>query len=147
MESSPPAAKLNGLLRPTEDTKYHIDYTWWDRSHDDLRGYLLTHLPQDQRDAFRQIDANQVIDHIDPDTGEVFRMDALQLAIQNAAKAPDFINQHTSVVDGIFRVFLANHNTPLSPNELASRVSRPASTILRTLSGARVYNGIRPTEG
>ena len=35
---------------------------------------------------------------------------------------------------------------PLSPEELADRIMRPgqAMTILKTLSGARVYKGLRP---
>jgi len=49
------------------------------------------------------------------------------------------------VVDSIFRVFLANGNEPQSPRSLAERIGRPASLILKTLSGGRVYKGIRPT--
>jgi hypothetical protein len=55
---------------------------------------------------------------------------------------------HGSLVDVVFRVFMANGNRPLSPQELGSRLDRPAETILRTLTGPRVYRGIRPfTEG
>jgi hypothetical protein len=48
------------------------------------------------------------------------------------------------VVDSIFRVFLANGNIALSPRELADRIGRPASLILKTLSGGQIYKGIRP---
>ena len=48
------------------------------------------------------------------------------------------------LVHAVFRVFLADGNTPLSPTELAERLGRPAPTILRTLSTPRVYKGIRP---
>jgi hypothetical protein len=47
-------------------------------------------------------------------------------------------------VDSIFRVFLANGNLPQTPHELAAQTRRDASTILKTLSGARIYKGIRP---
>ena len=49
-------------------------------------------------------------------------------------------------MDAVFRVFIANGNQPLSPEELTDRIGRPgqANTILRTLSGARVYKGLRP---
>jgi hypothetical protein len=50
------------------------------------------------------------------------------------------------VVDSIFRVFLANGNQPLSARELERIIGRPASTILKTLSGGRIYKGIRPVE-
>ena len=44
-----------------------------------------------------------------------------------------------------FRVFLANNNTPLSPNELHQLLPwKPADAILRTLAGTTVYLGLRP---
>lgn len=138
--------KPSALIKPTIDTLYHIDYSWWDRSGEDLRTYLVSHLPPDQREQLNQATENHVVDYVDPDTGEVFQLTELNLAIQEAAKDHDFINPHTSVVDSIFRVFLANGNEPQSPRNLAERIGRPASLILKTLSGGRVYKGIRPTQ-
>lgn len=136
--------KPSSLVKPTLDTKFHIDYSWWDRSGDDLRIYLLSHLMPEQRDRLSQTEANSVVDYIDPDTGEVSQLDELRLAIREAAKDPNFINPHTSLVDSMFRVFLENNNIPLSPRELAERTGRSAQTILKTLSGGQVYKGIRP---
>ncbi|MDZ4763690.1 MAG: hypothetical protein SGI73_04000 [Chloroflexota bacterium] len=140
---SPPRPSV--AQKPTLDTKYRIDYTWWERN-EDLRTYLLSHLPTDVREHLTTVADGHVIDHIDPNTGEVFRLDAISMAVQDAAKAPDFINPYTSVVDSIFRVFLANSNAPLTPRELSERIGRPAQTILKTLSGGRIWKGIRPTE-
>ena len=140
------AGKPSALAKPTLDTLYHIDYSWWDRSDEDLRSYLLSHLPPEQRERLSQITENHIVDYIDPDTGEVFQLSELSLAIQQAAKDLNFINPHTSVVDSIFRVFLANGNEPQSPRYLAERIGRPASLILKTLSGGRIYKGIRPTQ-
>ncbi|HLU10735.1 MAG TPA: hypothetical protein VK003_13780 [Oceanobacillus sp.] len=137
--------KPSALIKPTLDTLYHIDYSWWERSDEDLRTYLLSHLPPEQREQLNQATENRIVDYIDPDTGEVFQLSELNLAIQQAAKDQNFINPHTSVVDSIFRVFLANGNEPQSPRSLAERIGRPASLILKTLSGGRVYKGIRPT--
>ena len=137
--------KPSALIKPTLDTRYHIDYSWWDRSPEDLRVYLLSHLLPEQRQHLSQTTEQRVVDYIDPETAEVTQLDELGLAIQIAAKDPNFINPHTSLVDSIFRVFLANGNEPLSPRELADRTGRPASTILRTLSGAQIYKGIRPS--
>ena len=50
----------------------------------------------------------------------------------------------SSLVEAIFRAFLKNGNSPLSSQQLGELLKRPAQTILRTLSGARVYRGIRP---
>jgi hypothetical protein len=134
------------LIKPTLDTTYHIDYGWWDRSGDDLRVYLLSHLAPEQREHLSQNTESRLIDYIDPETGEVSQLDDLQIAIQNAAREPDFINPHTSVVDSIFRVFLANGNVPLTPKELGDYIGRSPVVILKTLSGGRVYKGIRPVE-
>jgi hypothetical protein len=54
------------------------------------------------------------------------------------------VNGQTALVEAVFRTFLANGNSPLSSQQLAERLGRPANTILVTLSGARVYRGIRP---
>jgi hypothetical protein len=138
-------AKPSAIVKPTLDTRYHIDYSWFERNGEDLRTYLLSHLSPDQRERLSQSAESRQIDYIDPDTGEVTKLDELQLAIRSAAQEPDFINPHTSVVDSIFRVFLANGNKPLSSRQIAEYVGRPASLVLKTLSGGRVYKGIRPT--
>jgi hypothetical protein len=137
-------SKPSFLMKPTLDTKYHIDYSWWERSSEDLRMYLLSHLLPEQRERLSQSDEQRMVDYIDPETGEVFQLDELGLAIQIAAEDSNFINPHTSLVDSIFRVFLANGNFPMTPRELAERTGRQANTILKTLSGGQIYKGIRP---
>jgi hypothetical protein len=134
------------IIKPTLDTKFHIDYAWWEQeSGGDLRPYLLTHLPPDKRDYFlNKSEADKMLDFIHPETGEVFRLDELGLALQEAALQPDFINPQTSLVDSIFRVFLGNGNVPRSPRELAQDTGRDAQTILRTFGTTKVYKGIRP---
>lgn len=135
------------LLKPKLDTKFHIDYEWWDTNSDiELRSYLLSHLPQEERENLEEMPEDRQIDYVDPETGEVFRLDALGLALQEAAKDEDFINAQISLVDSVFRVFLKNGNKPLSPQELEPLTERPASTILKTLGGIKVYRGIRPID-
>lgn len=136
--------KPSALIKPTLDTKFHIDYDWWERTQEDLRIYLLSHLSPQQRERISQSAADQMVDYIDPETGEVLQLDELRLAIQQAAEDPEFINEQTSLVDCIFRVFLKNNNQPLSPNELSNYTGRSAETILKTLSGRHIYKGIRP---
>lgn len=139
-----PVPKPSALIKPTLETKFHIDYSWWERTSDDLRTYLLSHLLPEQRERLSQNTEERRVDYIDPETGEVFRYDELQLAIQNAAEDPNFINEQTSLVDSIFRVFLKNNNQPLTPVELSAYTGRPSETILKTLNGKRIYKGIRP---
>ncbi|MGJ3238891.1 MAG: hypothetical protein ACFE0Q_09330 [Anaerolineae bacterium] len=134
------------LLKPTLDTKFQIDYEWWERENNDLRAYMLTHLPPEIREKFADTEADQVVDYVDPETGEVFQLDELGLAIQEAAKMDDFINPQASLVDSVFRVFLANGNTPRTPRELEHDTQRDARTILKTFGGVRIYRGVRPIQ-
>jgi hypothetical protein len=136
--------KPSALIKPTLNTKFHIDYDWWERSREDLRIYLLSHLSSETREWLSQNEDDALVDYVDPETGVVSQLDSLDLAIQQAAQAPDFINPQTSLVDSVFRVFLKTHNTPLTPKQLAEETSRPAATILKTLSGRTIYKGIRP---
>ncbi len=136
--------KPSKLIKPTLDTEFFIDYDWWERESEDLRIYLLSHVSSQQRDFLSHSSEDAVVDYIDPETGEVFQLDALRLAIKQAAEAPNFINPQTSLVDSVFRVFLANNNKPLSPRQLAEKTNRDATTILKTLGGIRIYKGIRP---
>lgn len=138
--------KPSAIVKPTLDTKFNIDYEWWEKENNDLRTYLLTHLPPDMREKFENSTEERVVDYIDPETAEVMQLDELGLAIQEAAKRDDFITPQTSLVDSVFRVFLANGNTPRTPTELEEDTGRDARTILKTFGGLRVYRGIRPVE-
>ncbi len=139
------SGKPSALIKPTLDTKFHIDYDWWERTPgQDLRIYLLSHLSPQQRDRLSQITEARTIDYVDPDTAEVTRLDELQMAIRSAAADPGFIGGDASLVDSLFRVFLRNNNKPLSARELEEEIKRPAATILKTLTGGTIYKGIRP---
>jgi hypothetical protein len=72
-------------------------------------------------------------------------MDGLQyVLIQHCAKQEGFLDAHTVMVEAVFRLLLANGNTPMSAEELGNRINRPAETILKTIAGPRVYRGLRP---
>jgi hypothetical protein len=133
------------LFKPALTTRFHIDYDWWHRNEREWRVYLLSHLCPEHRAALESVSDQPMIDWIDPATAEVHSIDGIQHAlISHCSLQPDYISPHTSLVDAVFRVFLANGNAPLSVAEIAQRINRPATTMLRTLSGNRVYKGIRP---
>lgn len=147
--SQPPSnagSSLSNRVKPSTETKFHIDYDWWKRENRDLRTYLLGHLSQEQKAGFETKQDDDLVDWIDPETAEVRRVDALQQALVMAAQDPNFITEKLPLVDAIFRVFLSNGNKPLSPDELGKAINRPAQIILRTLAGSQgqVYKGIRP---
>jgi hypothetical protein len=133
-------------IKPGLDTPFQIDYDWWSREDRDLRRYLISHLPPEKQAQFQNAPVAEV-DWVDPDTAEVRRLDSLQLALQEAANQDEFIGAGHSLVDAVFRVFLANGNQPQSPNELGEITRRRPETILRTLGGLQVYNGLRPYNG
>jgi hypothetical protein len=134
--------RRNIRIKPTVDTDFHIDYGWWDKQDAELRTYLISLLPEEQRNTFQELADDEMIDYVDPETAEVRKVDPLQAAMRSLVE--DVELAQTPLVDAVFRVFLMNGNTPLTPTQLAEHVGRPATTILRTLAGARVYRGIRP---
>jgi hypothetical protein len=60
---------------------------------------------------------------------------------------PDYINELTPLTTAVFRTFLANGNEPLTSVELGGQLNRPPATILRTIGGFQIYNGIKPVTG
>ncbi len=139
------AEKAHSLVRPTVDTKFHIDSAWWTRADRELEVYLIGQLCPEHQAAFADMDSQAVIDVVDPESGEVHQMPGIQhVLITHCAKQPDYLTPQTSLVNAVFRLFLANGNAPLSPAEMQERLGKPANTILRTLSSPRVYKGIRP---
>jgi hypothetical protein len=137
--------KRPSLIKPTLQTPFHIDFGWWQDNDRDWHVYLRGLLCEEHQAAYAEMPENQWLDWIDPDTAEVRQVDGLQHAIMShCAKRAGFLDEHTALVDAVFRQFLANGNTPLSAEELGSVLNRPADIILRTLSGTVVYKGLRP---
>lgn len=137
--------KRFSLVRPTLQTRYHIDFNWWGQNDRNWRIDLHGFLCEAHQEAFSDAREDVTVDWVDPETAEVQQVDGLQnVLISHCAKEPGFITEHTSLVEAVFRLFLANGNAPMSPVELSEQLNRPPETILRTLSGMRVYKGLRP---
>ena len=135
---------LSYLIKPSVDTRFYIDYDWWEESRDDLQVYLLTHLSPEQQQAMQNRDLREVFDYVHPETGEVFQLDSLRLAIRESSKGQEFIGENIGLIDSVFRALLVNSNQPLSARELGNATGRDPQTILKTIGGMRVYRGIRP---
>jgi hypothetical protein len=133
-------------IKPDLETKFHIDFDWWERGGRDLRVYLQSHLCPECKVIYTNHRGSEEVDWIDPETAEVTRVDALWQSLRtHCSQRPDFITENTPLTDAVFRAFLANGNTPLSAIELHEILGRPtAETILRTLGGRKIYKGIRP---
>jgi len=135
------------LLKPNTKTPFHIDFDWWKQNERDWHVFLRSFLCEEHQQAFAEIEEGELIDWIDPETAEVKQVDGVQHAlISHCALLPEFLSERTAMVESVFRTFLANGNIAMSADELGKRLGRPADTILKTISGARVYRGLRPVQ-
>lgn len=144
MASNPrPKIKLKSPIRTTANTRFYIDFDWWERSNLDLKTYLVTRFAMGD-DVSLEAEFERV-DLVDPNTGEVHQVDGFQYLIQAYFhRLPqDFVTQ-ASLVDAAFCVILANANQPMSAKEIAGRVGRSVEVVIRTLGGTNIYQGIRP---
>ena len=106
--------KRFSLVKPTLQTCYHIDYDWWRKNDRDWRVHLQACLCPVHQAAFADLKEEALVDWVDPETAEVECVDGLQhILISHCAKDPGFITEHTALVDAVFRMLLANGNTPL----------------------------------
>ncbi|GAB4522226.1 MAG: hypothetical protein Fur0018_03700 [Anaerolineales bacterium] len=138
------ADKPFSLVKPTLDTPYHIDFDWWSKSEHNWRVHLRNYLSPEHQKILEN-NSDETFDAIDPETAEVSPLDALQyLLMVHYARQDTFLNESSSLVETIFRLFLSNGNKPLSSREIGERLHRSPETILRTLSGFQVYRGLRP---
>ena len=71
-----PAAKF--LVRPTLDTKFRIEYNWWERANRDLEVYMHSHLCPEHQEAFADVKADALVDNVDPKTAEVTKVPGIQ---------------------------------------------------------------------
>ncbi len=139
--------KRFSLVKPTLDTPFHIDFDWWSRAEQNWRVHLMSYLSPEHQVILEQQE-HETFDTVDPETGEVSQVEALQyLLMSHYARQDTFLSESSSLVETIFRLFLSNGNRPLTPREIGERLHRPPETILRTLGGRRVYRGLRPYRG
>jgi hypothetical protein len=137
--------KKFSLIKPTLNTPFHIDFDWWRGTDNNWHVALQSLLCPEHQEAYANLAEGQMIDWVDPETAEVRALDGLQnTLINHCARQPGFLDEHTVLVDAIFRLLLANGNTPMSAEELGAHLNRPADMILKTIAGSRVYKGLRP---
>jgi hypothetical protein len=132
-------------VKPTLDTRFHIDFSWWQKQDQRLRIHLQGHACPECREHYQEQE-NQTFDWVNSETGEVYQLDIIwYLIYTHCGQQPDFIEEHMPLTSAIFRAFIANNNTPLTPLEIHERVrQKTPTTILRTIGGRTVYHGIRP---
>ncbi len=133
------------LIKPTQETPFHIDFSWWRENDQEWSAHLYSLLDEEQVDLLKGLKGDEELDWVDPRTAEVTRLDLFQyLLITHFADNETLIAEGTSMVESIFRVLLKNGNSPLSSEQLGERLNRPPNTILKLLSSDRIYRGLRP---
>ena len=137
--------KKFSLIRPTSETPFHVDFDWWKQHDSNWRVYLHSCLCAEHQAAFTNLEEGYQIDWVDPETAEVTSVDGLEhVLMSHCSLLKDFLDMNMPLVDAVFRAFVAHHNTPMSPSQLAELTGKSSDTILRTLAGPQVYKGIRP---
>ena len=142
---SRPKVKLALAPQVNEETFFHIDYSWWEKSTLDLKAYLVARL---QALGINEINLNMDMDEVDLvdlETGEVSRVDGFQYMVQTYfQQLPDDFAQRSSLVDAVFCVLLANANQPMRVQDISHAIGRDPDVVLKTLNGPRIYQGISP---
>ncbi len=135
---------MGKYVKPTLDTRFHIDFSWWNTRGQNLRTYLSGHACPECRERHQQ---DELFDWIDPESGEVYQLDIIWHCITTyCGQQPDFIDSQMPLASAIFRMFIVNNNIPLTPVEMYEKLQKKSpDLILRTIGGGRqVYHGIRP---
>ena len=132
-------------VKTTMDTKFHIDFDWWQQQGWSLRVHLRDQLCSECRAKYAD-SLPEEIDWVSLESGEVRRVDVLWHVIStHCSQQPEYLADSTPLTTAAFRVFLANDNTPLTSSALHQFLRRKSpSLILRTLGGQHTYMGIRP---
>lgn len=133
------------LRRPTLETRFHIDWDWFERHGIDPESIIRSQLSDDLRASL----ANQpveIVDHVDPESGEVIQIDSLRETIMADCQwRPDYLNTDLPLSQALLRIFLANNNQPLTAVAIAQRLGRhDPEAILRLLTSSGVQSGVVP---
>jgi hypothetical protein len=133
-------------IKPDINTKFHIDFGWWRKKGRDFRVHLRSHLCHECQAVYINHLEVEEVDWIDSETAEVTKVDGLWQCLRtHCSQLPDYITEKTALTTSVFRLFLANGNTPLSPVDLYRILGKQTpEIILRTLSGRKIYGGIKP---
>ncbi len=116
--------------RLTTKSKFYIDVNHWERQGRDFRQEVYDALCEECR-ALYPLEEKRVVDHIDPITGEVTRMDALlDCASDVCTHSSDYLNPRMPLTRSIFRAFIAAGNQPQSAEEIFARINKGSPQII-----------------
>lgn len=125
--------------RLTTDSKFYIDLKYWERNGRDFRQEIYDALCAECKSKY-SLDDKREVDHVDPATGQVTRMDVLlDCASEECAGSADFISPRIPLTRAIFRAFIAAGNVPQSAQEIYARIKKGSpQIILKELLGTQM---------
>ena len=132
--------------RLTTKSKFYIDVDYWDSTGRNFRQEVYDSLCDECKQMYA-LDSVEMVDHVDPQTGEVKPMDVL-LDCANAmcADAPDFLNPRMPLTRAIFRALIASGNQPQSAEDIYARIKKGSPSIIlkELLSPQMEQDGVMP---
>jgi hypothetical protein len=127
--------------RLTTKSKFQIDLNYWERQGRDFRSEVYDMLCDECKQLYT-LEDKQLVDHVNPLTGQVTRIDALLDCVSDVcANSPDFINPKMPLTRSIFRALVASANTPQSAEDIYARLKRGSpQVILKELLSVQMEN-------
>ena len=118
------------VVRLTIQSKFKIDTEYWEKQGRNFRAEVYDSLCEECKSSYTLEDQN-LVDHVDPTTGEVTQMDVLlDCASTVCADSSDFINPKMPLTRSIFRAFVAAGNMPQSAEEIYSRIQKGSPQVI-----------------
>ncbi|MCS6774247.1 MAG: hypothetical protein RMM31_11305 [Anaerolineae bacterium] len=131
------------FFHPTESTRFHIDFTWFEREGKNINS-LRQLLPPEYQEALTE-ELEGWVDLVDDQTGEVRSIPKIAYLVRRyRAQDKNFIARGMPITEAAFRLLLLNNNQPMTAAEIASQLGRRPAEVLAQIGGRAVYNGIRP---
>ena len=116
--------------RLTTKTKFFLDLNYWERTGRNFREELYSVLCDECKQMYT-LEEIRLVDHVDPETGQVSRMDALlDCASDVCADSAEFMNPRIPLTRAIFRAFIAAGNSPQTPEEIYARIKKGSPQVI-----------------
>lgn len=127
--------------RLTTKTKFKIDLNYWEQQGRDFRQEVYDSLCDECKQMYT-LQEQRDVDHIDPVTGQVTRIDVLlDCASDVCSNSSDFINPRMPLTRSIFRALIASGNSPQSAEDIYARIKKGSpQVILKELMGGQLEN-------
>jgi hypothetical protein len=127
--------------RLTTKSKFQIDVGYWEKEGRNFRQEVYDALCAECKRMY-SLEEQREVDHIDPVTAEVTRMDVLlDCASDTCTNDAEFINPKMPLTRSIFRAFIASGNTPQSAEDIFARIKKGSpQVILKELISVQMEN-------